>query len=100
MSDGKTSQRIQSILRAGKDALARCDSARLEEILIHSSALSDVAETAWYLESEKTIEVDAFIRILELTRENLRVIRGSRHLWPVDLEYQPSGRRTQRGAMY
>ena len=89
-----------SILRDGKNALARCDSARLEEILVHSGALSSDAGSAWQLEGEERAELDAFIRILELTKENLRVILGSRQLRPVDLEYQPSGARTQRGAMY
>ena len=98
MCHRKTS--VLSILRDGKDALARCDSARLEEILVHSGALSSDAGGAWHLGGEERAELDAFVRILELTKDNLRVIRGSRRFRPVELEYQPSGRRTQRGAMY
>lgn len=98
MSHVKTS--VLSILRNGKDALARCDSARLEEILVQSAALSSDEGSAWHLEGEEKAELGAFVRIFELTKENLRVIRGSRHPRPVDLEYQPSGGRTQGGATY
>jgi hypothetical protein len=52
------------------------------------------------LRSEARAEFDAFARFLELARENVRIIRRSSQLRLVDLEYQPFGRQTERGALY
>jgi hypothetical protein len=100
MTQGQTVQSVLSILREGKDALARCDRVRLEEIFVLAGALSQDDAMALHLQCEGRTDVDVFARLLELTKENVRVIRGSRHLRTVDLEYQASGRRALRGATY
>jgi hypothetical protein len=100
MAQVQTVQSVQSIIREAKDALAKCDGARVEEILIRSCALTEDGGTALGLRSEARAEFDAFARFLELARENMRIIRRSSQLRLVDLEYQPFGRQTERGALY
>jgi hypothetical protein len=95
MRHQRTASSVLSIVRGAKDALARCDCARLEEILVDSEHFGDTAEKRLQLQSKERAEIEAFARFLDVTRENATIIHRSRQLRPGHLEY-----RTDRGARY
>jgi len=72
--------KLLSIIQELKSALARCDSAIVDQIAANCETLIDQSEAgldckASYLEHMALGELEAFARMLENTRENLRVLR-------------------------
>lgn len=72
--------KLLSIIQELKSALARCDSTTVDQIAAHCETLIDESEAgldckATHLQHTVLGELEAFARMLENTRENLRVLR-------------------------
>lgn len=84
--------------REAREALARCDDARLAELLDLSEHLTEGSNTAKHLRRFDRAEVEAFAKVIEITKENMTILRRSWVVAPTRLEYQPFFTRTE-GAM-
>ena len=92
--------RSVELSREARGALASCDHARLQELLVLSGELADGLMTATHLQSFGRTEFEALGALIRITRENMTIIRRSKAHEPARLEYQPFFTRSEDGAMY
>jgi len=82
---------LLSIVREAMEALARCDCDCLEQMVCHfESRIDDRRDRrgpAW--EGSGFAEAEAFARLLEITKENLRIVGQLRPASFAPLEYVP-----------
>lgn len=87
------------LIREVREALARCDVERLEEILVQCGRLAEGEITSTPLRVLNRAEFDVLSSLLEITKDNVNVVHRSRVCAGFHLEYQPFSTHTQDGAM-
>jgi len=92
--------RSVELAREARKSLANCDDEILEELLVRSGDLADEIVKATHSRSFDRAELEAFGALIEITRENMTILRRSRAHEPASLEYQPFFTRFEDGAMY
>lgn len=92
--------RSTGLIREAREALARFDAARLQEIVIESGRLADGEVLAIESRVSDGTELEAFAALLEMTRENITIVRRPGVSASFHLEYQPFATRAHEGATY
>ena len=95
MQEGRSAE----LIREAREALARFDVGRLEKIIVECGRLTDSEATSTDSGVQKT-DFEAFAALLEMTKENMAIIRRARTSASVHLEYQPCPARAQVGLRY
>lgn len=95
MSDGPEPLDMLSTIREARDALVRCDSVRLEQILRCCESRVPDAEagllgTGFISPGEGNRESEVFVRLLEFTYQNIRILGRLPRIGSAQLEYSPA----------
>jgi hypothetical protein len=104
---GPANPELKELVVEASQALARMDTARLEELALSCQVLTQTAAFVGIREErellarqacEAAADLAVFARVLEATRANLNVMNRLRELREVQLEYSESQARGGRGA--
>ena len=96
----ETEQRSTELIRQAIEALARCDSDRLENILAQFGRIFDAAAPEMHARGFDKAPFEVLTALLEISRENLTMICRSTGRGTAGLEYHPCFARTKDVAVY